>query len=153
MLNVKYLSRWLYVADMAICCDLCSKDTWNAPLSEEDVYEKHLWHDPACPLYGSKEAFDHWNSESEPKLARAYLGKVEVHSHGEGASRKHTCWLRTDEGKLLRLSPVQDAFDSIRLGTLDGASVVVLGNLVGHNSFYDNSSVLYFTMMLDRSLI
>jgi hypothetical protein len=153
MLNLKHLSRWLYVVDMAVCCDLCGNDTVTAPLSQEDVYVKQLWHDPVCPLYGSKEAYDHWNSESEPKHAQCYLGKVEAHSHGEGVARKHTCWLRTDEGKLLRLYPVQDAFDSIRLGTLDGASVLVLGNAVQHYSSHDNGSVLYFTMMLDRSLI
>jgi len=153
MLNLKHLSRWLYIGDMAVCCDLCGKDTWTSPLSKEDIYTKQLWHDSACPLYGSKEAYDHWNSESEPKHAKCYLGKIEAHGHGEGASRKHTCWLRTDEGKLLRLSPVQDAFDSIRLGTLDGANVLVLGNEVQHDSSHDNGSVLYFTMMLDRSLI
>ena len=153
MLNLKYLSRWLYVIDMAFCCDLCGKDTWTAPLDEEDVYEKQLWHDTACPLYGSKEAFDHWNASSGEERVKSYAGKVEVHRHGKGEGERHTCWLRTDEGKLLRLSPVQDAFDSIRLGTLDGANVVVLGNEVKHNSSYDNNSVLYFTMMLDRSLI
>lgn len=153
MLNLKHLSRWLYVADMAICCDLCGKDTWSADLPTDDIYEKHIWHDKECPLYGSKEAYDHWADDSQDPPARTYPGKIEVHVHKEGARTKHTAWLRTDDDQLMRLSPVADAFDSIDIRSLDGASVIALGNAIHSGHASGKELVLYFSMILDRSYV
>ena len=138
MLDAKHLSKFLYIADMAICCDVCCKDTWMADdLSDEDIYINQLWHDDICPLKGRKDVNEIFSAQKE--LVSPYTGKLVFERLKLGNKTAHSIWLHSEDKKY-RLVAGHEFFSNIELAPLDGQQVSVLGSL------YD--STLYICMLI-----
>lgn len=144
MIDPKRLARYLYVSDMAVCCEICDNNTWNSELSTEELFTKHNWHDAECPLRGKRQVYEAWTSDKEAEL-KSWQGKVKVKSIVVEGSRHHTSWLETDAGEELRLVPVFDGgLHNMDMLQLEGLDIAVGGCLV-------DSNTLYYSFLISRT--
>lgn len=143
MIAAKHLAKYLYIADQAICCDICGKDTWTAELEDDDIYLRQLWHDASCPLQARADVYAVWGSEREAR-SMPWRGTVRAHVMQKNNSRVHTLWLHTHDGKRYRLCPLSESgLENADPCLLDGREVDVVGHAV-------SGETLYFSMMISR---
>ena len=143
MIEAKRLFRHLYVADMAVCCDLCGKDTWTCDLEENDIFVMHRWHDTGCPLYEREDVFQDWKSE-EHQSAESWRGKLYISLLEVGSSRVHTTWLELRDGSRWRLVPLRECgLEDIDPCLIEGREVDVIGCKV-------NNETIYYSMLMSR---
>jgi hypothetical protein len=145
MISSKKLTKWLFIADASVGCDVCGGSTWESSLSGSQIYKEQLWHDPSCPLYARKDVFDEWSNEDGAPTG-TWRGQLQVCLRNMNGADLHTLWLKHDNKQLSRLVPIHDDFDHIDTNALDGLQVTILGTM----TVYKSDSTIYFSMLLDR---
>lgn len=128
MLDAKNLSRFLFIADMSIGCEVCSQNTWTADanMSDEDIYVKQLWHSDDCPLKNRKDVYDLFSSCKE--IITPYSGKIFLEQLKLGTRNAHSIWLATLDKKY-RIVAAHEHFGQLDLTRLDGKHVSILGTV------------------------
>lgn len=145
MISSKKLTKWLFIADASVGCDICGGSTWESSLSSSQIYKEQLWHDSQCPLYARPDVFHEWSNESAPKT-NSWRGRIKVRAADIFGGIMHTLWLVHDDGRESRLVASHDDFDCVDLDAFDGQEVTVLGA----KTTYKSESTIYFSMLLDR---
>lgn len=143
MIDAKRLYKYLYLSDMAVCCDICGSDTWNCALSEKQIFEKHMWHNASCPLQGRADVHSGWGKDQEPEIS-PWEGKLVLVSMPVLGKRIHTLWLEMHDSKRYRIVPISETglFDADPC-LLDGKEVLIVGSLI-------NDETIYYSMMMQR---
>lgn len=143
MIDAKRLYKYLYLADMAVCCDICGKDTWTADLPEDEIFLKHLWHESTCPLQGRADVHGNWGKESEPHI-EPWSGRLVMVAMPVQGQRAHTLWLETRDSNRYRIVPISESglYDTDTC-LLDGKEVYIVGSLI-------NKETIYYSMIMER---
>lgn len=131
MIEGKHLSKFLFIADMAVGCDICTKDTWNASdeLSDDDIYVRQLWHDSDCPLRGREEVYKAFADLAQNPV-NVYCGEAFSKKFKFGGRLAHSIWLKTSEAEY-RIVAAHEQHAELDLFLLDHQPIKVLGQAHG----------------------
>ena len=143
MIDAKRLQKYLYLADMAVGCDICGKDTWTCTLPDDEIFVEHRWHHATCPLQGRADVYSDWGGRLDPAVV-PWSGKVVLSVMFDRGKRIHTLWLETHDSKRYRIVPISEIglYDADPC-LLEGNDVHIVGSLV-------NNETIYYSMMMQR---